>query len=204
MARVPAISNEVMSLCRMIHPSNQPCYVEVRPDLNATLLDCFMNVQTKVNAEGGTIQYGWALWQPSGFFLAAEHHAVYEPKSGPPWIDITPHNSDAARILFLPDEKAPYDANKRQDNIRMKLVDDERVLEFFRLSGESNDIWNSVPDFGQAPQGAAARHLCEIEQRWKLLKAELDQAYPLPKLGRNDPCTCGSGKKYKKCHGDQQ
>ena len=22
-----------------------------------------------------------------------------------------------------------------------------------------------------------------------------------PKLGRNDPCSCGSGKKYKKCHG---
>jgi preprotein translocase subunit SecA len=21
------------------------------------------------------------------------------------------------------------------------------------------------------------------------------------KLGRNDPCSCGSGKKYKKCHG---
>jgi hypothetical protein len=24
-----------------------------------------------------------------------------------------------------------------------------------------------------------------------------------PKLGRNDPCSCGSGKKYKKCHGKQ-
>jgi uncharacterized protein YecA (UPF0149 family) len=23
----------------------------------------------------------------------------------------------------------------------------------------------------------------------------------LPKLGRNDPCHCGSGKKFKKCHG---
>ena len=22
-----------------------------------------------------------------------------------------------------------------------------------------------------------------------------------PKLGRNDPCWCGSGMKYKKCHG---
>jgi preprotein translocase subunit SecA len=29
-------------------------------------------------------------------------------------------------------------------------------------------------------------------------------AQPLPvarKIGRNDPCPCGSGKKYKKCHG---
>ena len=25
-----------------------------------------------------------------------------------------------------------------------------------------------------------------------------------PKVGRNDPCPCGSGKKYKKCHGANQ
>jgi uncharacterized protein YecA (UPF0149 family) len=24
------------------------------------------------------------------------------------------------------------------------------------------------------------------------------------KVGRNDPCPCGSGKKYKKCHGGQE
>ena len=24
---------------------------------------------------------------------------------------------------------------------------------------------------------------------------------PVEKVGRNDPCPCGSGKKYKKCHG---
>jgi preprotein translocase subunit SecA len=25
-----------------------------------------------------------------------------------------------------------------------------------------------------------------------------------PKVGRNDPCPCGSGKKYKQCHGKNQ
>jgi SEC-C motif-containing protein len=25
-----------------------------------------------------------------------------------------------------------------------------------------------------------------------------------PKVGRNDPCPCGSGKKYKKCHGQNE
>ncbi len=24
---------------------------------------------------------------------------------------------------------------------------------------------------------------------------------PQPKVGRNEPCPCGSGKKYKQCHG---
>ena len=26
----------------------------------------------------------------------------------------------------------------------------------------------------------------------------------IPKAGRNDPCPCGSGKKYKKCHGAKE
>lgn len=26
-------------------------------------------------------------------------------------------------------------------------------------------------------------------------------AVPVAKVGRNDPCPCGSGKKYKQCHG---
>jgi len=29
----------------------------------------------------------------------------------------------------------------------------------------------------------------------------MTKANEIPKVGRNDPCPCGSGKKYKKCHG---
>ena len=28
-----------------------------------------------------------------------------------------------------------------------------------------------------------------------------DKDDPYANVGRNDPCPCGSGKKYKKCHG---
>jgi preprotein translocase subunit SecA len=28
-----------------------------------------------------------------------------------------------------------------------------------------------------------------------------DKADPFADVGRNDPCPCGSGLKYKKCHG---
>jgi len=28
-----------------------------------------------------------------------------------------------------------------------------------------------------------------------------EEQSPIPKVGRNDPCPCGSGKKYKRCHG---
>ena len=32
-------------------------------------------------------------------------------------------------------------------------------------------------------------------------RANAPQVNDLPKVGRNDPCSCGSGKKYKQCHG---
>jgi len=31
--------------------------------------------------------------------------------------------------------------------------------------------------------------------------APTDEAADVPKVGRNDPCPCGSGKKFKLCHG---
>jgi preprotein translocase subunit SecA len=33
------------------------------------------------------------------------------------------------------------------------------------------------------------------------LKIELPVRREAPKVGRNDPCPCGSGKKFKVCHG---
>ena len=35
----------------------------------------------------------------------------------------------------------------------------------------------------------------------ELLQNPILPAKAAPKVGRNDPCTCGSGKKYKKCCG---
>ena len=50
-----------------------------------------------------------------------------------------------------------------------------------------------------------------MRQRLQLsAPAKTTQAKPrtferkMPKVGRNDPCPCGSGKKYKKCHGAPQ
>jgi preprotein translocase subunit SecA len=45
------------------------------------------------------------------------------------------------------------------------------------------------PSALQATHGEAAAQAAQPKQR------------AMPKVGRNDPCPCGSGKKYKKCHG---
>jgi uncharacterized protein len=44
----------------------------------------------------------------------------------------------------------------------------------------------------------------ELSTRGKIRDSEdvwNEELSPFPKVGRNDPCPCGSGKKYKKCHG---
>src|SRR4030095_6906048 len=51
----------------------------------------------------------------------------------------------------------------------------------------------SSMNFTGPNQGAAAAG----EEAGKIKTVVRDQ----PKVGRNDPCPCGSGKKYKKCHG---
>jgi SEC-C motif domain protein len=45
----------------------------------------------------------------------------------------------------------------------------------------------------------------KLEGRWYFDDSRLPPVKQVkneaPKIGRNDPCSCGSGKKYKKCHG---
>ena len=47
---------------------------------------------------------------------------------------------------------------------------------------------------GENAQRQAAQNVNRPQQPRQPLKAQ-------PKVGRNDPCPCGSGKKYKNCHG---
>ncbi len=68
----------------------------------------------------------------------------------------------------------------------------------------------AAPQPDEAPASPIAR---QIEQRQRRQQQNLQfQAGSQPaeapkpvrtgaKVGRNDPCPCGSGKKYKKCHG---
>ena len=47
-------------------------------------------------------------------------------------------------------------------------------------------------------QGAAADAVDEVYEPVQVEQRVLDEH---EQIGRNDPCWCGSGKKFKKCHG---
>jgi preprotein translocase subunit SecA len=51
---------------------------------------------------------------------------------------------------------------------------------------------------GVAPEGYAAEGYAEAEPLPVVEQRRVDEH---EQVGRNDPCWCGSGKKYKKCHG---
>ncbi len=71
----------------------------------------------------------------------------------------------------------------------------------YRQMNEGFEKWLSE-NASHFPQTNAdsARNNAEISQRKSALSLR-NSAANLKKVGRNDPCPCGSGKKYKRCHG---
>ena len=49
--------------------------------------------------------------------------------------------------------------------------------------------------------GEAIWAVYDLRQLWKSLGPRVETLRKAPEPGRNDPCWCGSGKKFKKCHG---
>src|SRR5581483_130044 len=75
----------------------------------------------------------------------------------------------------------------------LQVVAEESPDEIRRRRLEARRRGNRSMQFTGPNQGAAAAG----EEAGKVKTVVRDQ----PKVGRNDPCPCGSGKKYKKCHG---
>ena len=73
--------------------------------------------------------------------------------------------------------------------------DDEGIVEFIaRYNVNGTDFEHHERSLFQ-----------RIKGEWKFIDGVLVKPQPItreaPKVGRNDPCPCGSGKKYKKCCG---
>jgi preprotein translocase subunit SecA len=75
---------------------------------------------------------------------------------------------------------------------KIRLEAGTRARNVYNISQTAHD---QVDQFSQAEQRRAAAQAPQGEVQVKQIKLEH------PKVGRNDPCPCGSGKKYKKCCG---
>ncbi len=78
------------------------------------------------------------------------------------------------------------DQTRREPEVQRAMPDNGTDYSRYRTNKEA------VPGENAQRQAASARQ--GEQQRPQPMKAA-------PKIGRNDPCPCGSGKKYKNCHG---
>ena len=107
-------------------------------------------------------------------------------------------------------EKDPKVEYKREGfrmfNDMLESIEDKVTDIIFRVHLEAGtrarSVWNvsqtthdEVGQFAMAERQRAAAQAPQGEQKVKQIRLEQ------PKVGRNDPCPCGSGKKYKKCCG---
>lgn len=205
-------STAVEKLRKALNTDRPPIRVKVNTQGGPKERDCYINVRNKIEREDyGSLLLGWAVWQQSDLFIEAEAHAVFDPGDGRPLVDCTPHKfpdgQPCREILFIPNEGATYDFNTTDvvDNVRVPLVNDPRVSEALRLFSERVALLNSIPEIGVNMSPQVSQQLEQLRIRASILlegvMADRRPTHPFASAGRNDPCPCGSGKKYKKCHG---
>jgi preprotein translocase subunit SecA len=90
----------------------------------------------------------------------------------------------------------PYDLEALAETSEMEFKIDFEKLYFNMLDARADYLYN-------LPQWEGIFSLekrKEIQKAWRDSKVIVNET----KVGRNDPCPCGSGKKYKKCCGTQE
>ena len=194
----------ILGFCDQIVPGGQSVYVpvQVRPGGRASY--CYPSVEQAVAEEGGEIIFGWMIWEMPGRLIEAEHHACWRKQNGA-IVDVTPKPDGEATILFLPDPDCPWEG-KPIRNIRKPLIDDaamRQMLAVNRVRDELRDKYWKDGDVIIPPEveREAMRELTAAFTPGHGMIPIEEAKSAIQKVGRNEPCPCGSGKKYKKCHG---
>lgn len=120
----------IRNLCSEIAPGSEPVYLKVETSDGAVINECYGNVETQIKEKGGSIQYGWQIWETLPEVLAeAEFHAVWVDSAGV-LHDVTPKAiPDISQILFLADPVRKFEG-KQIDSFRISLKDDVLIKQF--------------------------------------------------------------------------
>ena len=102
-------------------------------------------------------------------------------------------------------DKAKLHRKGLLDGYNYKTVGfDKHLLAFLRIKGDALDRLFHVQAVREAPppppQAAVPMPRMVLNRGEEPIAAKTVHR-DHEKVGRNDPCPCGSGKKYKKCHG---
>jgi hypothetical protein len=199
-----AITERIKRFCDSVVAGVEPFYLDVNPAPGAEVADCFMVVARQMESAGGEMVIGWQIWERPGILMEAELHAVWRDSAGT-LHDVTPKPSGIRRILFLPDARRKY-SGRQVDNIREPLSEAPAVRELIDAAEAEFEFNNRGARAYQHGKfklyGNEADEYRAIQVRKVRAELAIQGARTLPKRpGRNDPCPCGSGRKFKRCHG---
>jgi preprotein translocase subunit SecA len=91
--------------------------------------------------------------------------------------------------------------------VMKERIEDQIVQFLFRLQPVIREAGDEAPAEGRAPVALPPRRAANVNYSYGAAAsggqdAKVETIHrDAPKVGRNDPCPCGSGKKFKKCHG---
>jgi hypothetical protein len=184
------ITDEILEVCSEIDPNSKPVFVSVVPAAGARHGYCMTDVPLFAEKNGGSVQFGWIIWQCLKVVLEAEFHACWIDEDNR-LLDVVPKPDNETIILFLPDSRRVYQ-HKPIPNCRKVLVDNDYTRRWLMSGLKKEEIMAKHFKNDEVDAPAAAAKF----ERWVSLLPPGQ-----PKIGRNDPCPCGSGEKYKRCCG---
>jgi len=94
----------------------------------------------------------------------------------------------------------PQAAPPRQEPPRQQMSSAAAAVA--SAAARAEEAPQKLPDFARALERKQERQQKDLQYQTGPAQAEAPKPVRAgAKVGRNDPCPCGSGKKYKKCHG---
>lgn len=120
---------------------------------------------------------------------------------------ITEMNSSAVSVLMRMHIPAPTPEQVEAEQQRVRQLAEQQAAAQAPAQAEpQQEQQNEIPamptqeEIAERRRLMAARRQAEVEAASKQQQLR-DPNFAGKKVGRNDPCPCGSGKKYKNCHG---
>jgi len=101
------IHEGLLRLRKLIKSNAEFVFVSIEVDVESTPQECYGNVEKKISKDGGSIVYGWSIWEVEGVMVEGEHHAVWCAPNGN-LVCVSRRRDGDNRMLFLPDSVNLY------------------------------------------------------------------------------------------------
>ena len=171
----PNVTADILKFVKRFKSDRPPFYVPTVPIVGEKINDCFNVIARKIAKDGGSILYGWAIWEWPTIMVEGEFHSVWVSPSGE-MIDISPRPEVIERILFVADPKRFFQG-ERIGNRRMPLRKLKEIERFIWVSQKIEEIIGS--GVGEIRlKGPDARLYIEAMKLKKELATYLDSITP--------------------------